>query len=101
MHGSKPNRALRGVEQRGLRQAFPTRQPDVNTLEFQARQQRGAILNVQVKGGRLRINLAVKQIESLVETRLRNLEQTQMPPQVAPKEVVVLEKWCRIAEQSD
>src|SRR6266545_4282470 len=73
----------------GLRQALPTRQ------------QRGAILNVQVKGGRLRINLAVKQIENLVETALRQLKQTQMPPQVASKEVVVIKKSRRIAEQFD
>jgi hypothetical protein len=84
-----------------LRQALPTRQPDVNTLEFQARQQRGAILNVNIKGRRLWINLAVKQIENLVETALRKLEQTQMPPQVAAKEVVVIEKPRRIAEQFD
>src|SRR5260221_8937484 len=101
MHGSKPYRALRSAKQGGLRQALPTREPDVNTLEFQARQQRGAILNVQVKGGRLRIDLAVKQIENLVETGLRKLEQAQMPPQVAPKEVVVIKKSRCIAEQFD
>src|SRR5512134_41309 len=101
MHGGKPYRALRSAKQGGLRQALPARQPDVDTLEFQARQQRGAILNVNVKGGRLRIHLAVKQIENLVETALGKLEQAQVPPQVAAKEVVVVEKPRRIAEQFD
>ena len=49
----------------------------------------------------MRINLAVKQIENLAETGLRKLEQTQMPSQVAPKEVVVIKKSPRIAEQFD